>query len=421
MKRELQLFKNETIRIDENKATKRNESIIEEYHNQYAKINDENFLICNSNDYLNLKENKEMQESAKRALETYGIGTGSVRFISGSTKSHKELEKNIADFHDREDAITFSSAFAANTGTIQALVLGTSKESIVNKKGVLLISDSLNHRSIIDGIRLTGLEKNQKLILPHSDMVELEMMLEDSKGKYDRVIIISDGVFSMTGEHAKLDKIQALKNKYNDDYNNGILTIVDDSHGVAAYGEYGRGTEEICNIHADILIATFGKGFGCEGGYVVADKIIIDYLRESAATYIYSNALSPISTAAASTAIEILSSEKGRNILQKMKENIDFFKSEMKKTSLKLVCDSIHPVQAILIGDTKKTKLFVERLQEQNMLCTVISYPVVPKGKDEIRIQLNVAHTKENLRELVTALQRIDNELNEKNQPVGPL
>ncbi|MFN3301430.1 MAG: aminotransferase class I/II-fold pyridoxal phosphate-dependent enzyme [Patescibacteria group bacterium] len=393
------LLLNELKRIDEIKTSKRKEKVIDGFTDDPAPraiINGKPYRIFNSNDYLGLRFSKELKEGEKTASEKFGAGPGAVRFIAGTLRIHKELEEAIAKFHHREAAIIFSSAFAANIGVIHSLIKGQSKDSIVTED-VLVISDELNHRSIIEGIRVANLPKEQRQIFKHLDYDDLERILVENKGKYKRAIILTDGVFSMLGEYADLKKIHEKIEKYDPDYEQGIILLVDDSHGVAALGENGRGCEEICGQYSDLLVATFGKGFGADGGYVVGKKEIIDYLRESASTYIYSNPISPAVAGAALASVKLLESKKGKELIKKLNENIAFFKEKMKKAGFVFAVDSIHPIQPILIGDPIKTKELTDELFERGILVTNISYPVVPKGKDEIRVQISAVHTKEDL------------------------
>lgn len=283
------ILQKELDRIEAANTTKREEKIIEGFTKDpspRAIIDKKEYLVCNSNDYLGLRFNEALREGEKEASDTYGTGPGAVRFISGTLAVYKQLEEALASFHGREAGMIFSSAFATNLAVIFCLIKGQSKDSVVRGE-TLVISDSLNHRSIIDGIRVAGLSKEQKAIYQHLDYNDLSRVLEENKGKFKRVLVITDGVFSMLGENADLQQLKKVTERFDREYEEGVLLIVDDSHGVGAFGETGRGDEEVSGAKADVLISTLGKAFGADGGYVVADKIIIDYLRESAATYIH--------------------------------------------------------------------------------------------------------------------------------------
>lgn len=402
-------FKNlrqEVDRVDQAKTSKRQEKLIESFTNHpspRAVINNKEYRIFNSNDYLGLRHNPLLKQAEHEASDKLGTGPGAVRFISGSFAVHRQLEKALAKFHGRDDVLVFSSAFAANLASISSLVKGQSKESLITDT-VLVISDALNHRSIIDGIRLAGLDKDQKAIFQHLDLDSLEAILKENLNKFDRVVIITDGVFSMLGEYQNVKTLNALIKKYDTQFRNGILLIVDDCHGTAACGATGRGVEEIFASRADVLVGTLGKGFGADGGYVAADQVVIDYLRESAATYIYSNSISPGTAAAALAAVELVSSNTGLQLLEKLQTNITHFQKELKNTALQLASPSAHPIQPILIGDPAKTKALTAKLFETGFLVTSINYPVVPKGRDEIRVQISAAHTHLDISEFVTAL-----------------
>ncbi len=394
-----QILKAEAERVDDAKVAKRHELIIEGFSEDPAPraiINGKPYRVFNSNDYLGLRHSDELKKAEEVASHIYGSGPGAVRFISGSLKVHRELEKEIAKFHGREDAMVFSSAFATNMAVLFSLIKGQSKDSLVDGD-VLVVSDELNHRSIIDGIRVANLPKEQRVIFKHLDDQDLDSVLASHQGKYSRVIVVTDGVFSMLGEYQDLKKIRKVVDKYDEQYPRGVLLVVDDAHGVAAFGETGRGTEEVSGGKADVLIGTFGKGFGADGGYVVADQVVIDYLRESAATYIYSNSISPATAGAALRSVEIVGSDKGRELLANLRKNTEYFKKKMLAKGFKFAADSIHPIQAILIADPVKTMAFKEEKFEQGILVTNINYPVVAKGKDEIRVQISAAHTMEDL------------------------
>lgn len=399
------LLKEELERIDSVKITKRNEIVFEgfeksEEFSPKGLIKGKSYAIFNSNDYLGLRFNEKIQQAEEISSKRSGSGPGAVRFISGTHQVHKELEKELAKFHNREDAMVCSSAFSSNQGVIFPLITGQSKDSVVHNN-VLVISDELNHRSIIDAIRLAKLPKEQKAIFKHLDIDDLSNVLEKNKGKFKRVVVVTDGIFSMLGEYQDLKKMNELVSKFQDDFEEGIITIVDDSHGVASFGKTGKGCEEFCDSPCDLLVGTMGKGFGVDGGYVVGDKIILDYLRESAATYIYSNPISPGTAGAALQSLKIVNSEEGRQLLTTLNENISYFKDAITKAGFTFAADSPHAIQPILIGDPVKTRGLVDELFNKGVLVTNISYPIVPKGKDEIRVQISAAHTKKDLDEFI--------------------
>ncbi len=397
----------EVARIDAAAVSKRHEHLIEGFTkeaNPKAIIDGREISIFNSNDYLGLRHHPVLKAAEHKAGSELGTGPGAVRFISGSFAVHRELERKLAQFHGREDGMVFSSAFAANLAVIFSLIKGQSKDSLVSSD-TLVISDELNHRSIIDGVRLGNLSSEAKLIFKHLQADSLEEMLLANKGKFKRVVVITDGVFSMLGEYQDLAKLRQVIDRHDGAYEEGILLIVDDCHGVAACGATGRGTEEITGGRADVLIGTLGKGFGADGGYVVADQVVIDYLRESAATYIYSNSISPGTAAAASAALDVLESAEGAKLLATLRSNVELLKEKLQAAGFAFAAPSTHPIQAVLIGDTAKTRDLTKAMYERGFLITNINYPVVPKGRDEIRVQLSATQTKEDVEAFVKAMQ----------------
>lgn len=407
------ILKKEIERIDSLKVAKRHEKIIESFTEDScpkAVIGEKEYILFNSNDYLGLRFHKNLKSAEAKASNFFGVGSGGVRFISGTLAVHKELEKGIAKFHEREDAIILSSAFATNFGVIHALIKGQSADSLVSEN-VLVISDELNHRSIIDGIRVANLAKEQRKIFKHLDYEDLGKILDENKGKFLRAIILTDGIFSMLGEAQNIKKIREKANEYQSFYPEGIILIMDDAHGVGCFGETGRGCEEDSKERVDLLIGTFGKAFGAEGGYVVGEKIFIDYLRESVASYIYSNPLSPGSAAAAIESIKILGNSEGRRLLANLQENIKFFKSKMQEAGFTFAADSYHPIQPILIGSAEKAKQLVNEMYNQGIVMTSINYPVVPRGFDEIRVQLCALHSKEDILNFVNKCTKCAREL----------
>ena len=401
----LTVLKSEIERIDKVKTSKRFEKIIDGFTKEKspkAIINKKKYQVFNSNDYLGLRHHPLLKKAEQKASEIYGTGPGAVRFISGSLKIHRDIEKALAKFHKKDDAMVFSSSFATNLAVLYCLISGQNKDSLVDAN-VIVISDALNHRSIIDGIRIANLPKEQRTIFRHMDTGHLSQVLEANKNKYKRALVVTDGVFSMLGEYQKLKEIRNIIDRYDGQYENGVLLVVDDAHGVGIAGKTGRGIEEVEGVKADVLIGTFGKAFGADGGYVVASQTIIDYLRESAATYIYSNSIPPGTAGAVLKSIELLDKTVGKKLLKNSKENVAYFKKQMKKVGYQFATDSSHPIQPVLIGDPIKTSDLVGKLFKKNIIVTNISFPVVPKGRDEIRVQISAVHTKKDIDQLVKA------------------
>lgn len=403
-----QTLEQELQRIDANKTTKRKERIIEGFTadpSPRALIHQTPYLIFNSNDYLGLRHHLEVKQAEHAASKQFGAGPGAVRFISGSLKIHRDLERRIAAFHSRDDAMIISSAFAANLAVMFCLSQGLTKDSLVSSD-VLIISDALNHRSIIDGVRLTGLPKEQRVVFEHMNPNHLDQVLTQHHGAYDRVIVVTDGVFSMLGEYQQLKQLNKVIKQHDQYFPQGIILVVDDCHGVGIAGNTGRGVEEIEEVQADVLVGTFGKALGADGGYIVANQTIIDYLRESAAPYIYSNSISPATAGAALQAVSLVDSKYGNSLLQISRRQTEYFKTQMIHQGFTFAAESTHPIQPVLIGDTAQTKQYVELLYTEGILVTNISYPVVPKGRDEIRVQISANHTNEDIDILVQAFKK---------------
>lgn len=395
----------ELDRIDQAGTSKRQETIIDRFTDDPAPqaiIEGKPRRIFNSNDYLGLRFHPKLKVAEHQASDQYGTGPGAVRFISGSLKVHRQLEQALAKFHGRDDAIVFSSAFATNMAVLFCLLKGQSKDSVISSEA-LVVSDELNHRSIIDGIRVANLNSAQKAIFKHLDAEDLRQVLTANLGKHHRVIVVTDGVFSMLGESQDLKALRQVVDEFDDQFPEGVWLVVDDAHGVGAFGATGRGTEEVSQVQADILIGTLGKAFGTDGGYVTARQPVIDYLREAAATYIYSNSISPGTAGAALAAVQLVDSPAGQKLLAQLNQNIRHFKQLMYSAGFTFAVDSNHPIQPWFIGDTQKTKTLKKDLFDQGILVTNINYPVVPKGKDELRVQISAAHTAQDLEAFLAA------------------
>ncbi len=354
---------------------------------------DKEFLRMNSNSYLGISLRKEAIEVEEEAVRKFGVGPGAVRFISGTYKPHVELEKNLAQFHGKEAGMIFSAAYATVLGTITPLI---SADTIV-------ISDELNHNSIINAIRLS--RPKDKKIYSHNNMNELESKIRECVGNCKRVMIVTDGIFSMRGDHAPLPEIADLAAKYDTEFEEGIFTVMDDSHGVGAVAETGRGTTELTNDNrVDILISTLGKALGVNGGYLVSDKIIIDYLRETAPSYIYSNPITVSEASAALKTLEILDSDTGRKILGYLHEIAAYFRKGLIDLGYETI-DGEHPIVPLIVRDTSKTIDLVRYLKDKGILTTGIYYPVVPRGDEEIRFQICADATKYDIDSVLNALR----------------
>jgi glycine C-acetyltransferase len=349
------------------------------------------FLRMNSNSYLGLARHPAVIKAEAQAVEQYGAGPGAVRFISGTYAPHVELERRLAAFHGREAALLFSAAYATMVGVLPQLI----------SEQTLVVSDALNHNCIINAIRLA--HPAGKAIYAHGDMHDLEKILSTNRDRYQRVCVVTDGVFSMRGDHAPLDELDACCARHQSDYPEGIVTLVDDSHGVGAFGSTGRGAEEITGGRADVLIATLGKAFGVNGGYVAASATIIAYLRETAPLYIYSNPITPAEAAAALAALDVLESEEGLRLLDRLRSFSAKLRSGLQQLGFETLSGE-HPIVPVFVRDTAKTAALVTHLFDHDILATGLNYPVVPQGDQKIRLQVSAEHTEKDLDYLLNVL-----------------
>jgi glycine C-acetyltransferase len=339
------------------------------------------FLRMNSNSYLGMALRSEVIEAEDRAAAAYGTGPGAVRFISGTWAPHVALERRLAAFHGRPDAMLFSSAYATVMGLIPPLV--TDRTAI--------ISDALNHNCIINAIALA--RPAEKHIYKHLDLDELSTRLDQAAGTCARAVVVTDGVFSMRGDHAPLDRIMTLTRAYDDKFAENVIVVADDSHGVGAFGATGRGTEEYTNsTPADLLVATLGKAFGVNGGYVVAEQTIIRYLRETSPFYIYSNPITSAEAAAAHKAVDVLDSPAGAAMLVHLRAMTARFRAGLIRIGFETLPGE-HPVVPLMLRDSARTSAMVAHLRRNGILATGLNYPVVPKGDEEIRFQISADHT----------------------------
>lgn len=339
------------------------------------------FIRMNSNSYLGMQFNEEVTAAEENAASSFGVGPGAVRFISGTYKPHRDLEKKLAEFHGREDAMIFSSAYSTVLGVLTPLI---TKQTIV-------ISDELNHNCIINAVRLS--RPQDKKIYKHLNMEELDKVIHECVGQAKRVVVVTDGIFSMRGDYAPLDKIMEITKKYNSEFPEDIIVVVDDSHGVGAFGETGRGTEQYTHAgKVDILIGTLGKAYGVNGGYITSSETVVTYLREKAPMYIYSNPITVSEAAAVIKVLEILDSDRGRQILEKLRKLTKKFEQGLVDLGFEIIA-SDHPIVPLLVRDTQKTSELVKYLVDNGVLGTGLNFPVVPKGDETIRFQINGDHT----------------------------
>lgn len=334
--------------------------------------------LC-ANNYLGLSDNPELIAAAKASYDRWGFGLSSVRFICGTQQIHKDLEKKLANFLGMDDAILYSSCFDANGGLFETL-LGPEDA---------IISDELNHASIIDGVRLC---KAKRYRYKNNNMEDLRVQLTDARASgCKKIIIATDGVFSMDGYIANLKAICDLADEFD------ALTMVDDSHAVGFMGEHGKGTPEFCGVmgRVDILTGTFGKALGgASGGYTAARQEIVTLLRQRSRPYLFSNTVAPAICAATIRTIEML--EESTALRDKVHENARYFRAEMEKLGFDLLPGE-HPIVPVMLYDPKVAQEFSRRMLEKGVYVVGFCYPVVPKGRDRIRTQISAGHTKEDL------------------------
>ena len=346
-----------------------------------------------ANNYLGLSNSPELIEAAKASYDKWGYGLSSVRFICGTQQIHKDLERKISGFCGMDDAILYSSCFDANGGLFETL-LGANDA---------VISDELNHASIIDGIRLC---KAKRYRYKNNDMADLRRCLEDArKSGCEKLLIATDGVFSMDGYIANLGGICDLAEEFD------ALVMVDDSHSVGFMGPHGRGTAEFCGCmgRVDIITGTFGKALGgASGGYTAARQPIVDLLRQRSRPYLFSNTLAPAICAASIRTIELL--EESTALRDKVHENARYFRWEIEKLGFDLLPGE-HPIVPVMLYDPRIAHEFARRMLQKGVYVVAFCYPVVPKGKDRIRTQISAGHTKEDLDFAVRCFAEVKQEM----------
>jgi len=373
------LYKNERIIVNPQGATIRVSS-------------GETVLNFCANNYLGLSSHPDIIQAAKDTLDTHGFGMSSVRFICGTQDIHKELERKISHFLKMEDTILYAAAFDANGGVFEPLF---SKEDAI-------ISDSLNHASIIDGVRLC---KAVRYRYSNNDMTDLESQLIKSQEQRNR-IIVTDGVFSMDGYIAQLDKICDLADKY------GALVMVDDCHATGFIGETGRGTHEYCNVigRVDIITSTLGKALGgAMGGFTSGKKEIIEMLRQKSRPYLFSNSLAPSIVGAANKVLDILI--HSTELRDKLAENTKFFRNKMQDLGFDIK-EGVHPIVPIMLYDAKIAQKMSEMLLEEGVYVVGFFYPVVPKNEARIRVQISANHEISDIEKAISAFKKVGTALN---------
>lgn len=391
MKKALQYYLNELQAIEQ-AGTKKSERIITTEQKAVIDTTMVNGVLnmC-ANNYLGLSNHPELIAAAKESYDKWGFGLSSVRFICGTQQIHKDLEHEIASFLQMDDAILYSSCFDANGGLFETIL--TDQDAI--------ISDELNHASIIDGVRLS---KAARYRYRNSDLEDLEEQLKKAKNARIR-LIVTDGVFSMDGYVAKLKEICDLADIYD------ALVMVDDSHATGFMGKSGIGSIEHCGVmgRVDIVTSTFGKALGgASGGFTAARQPIVDLLRQRSRPYLFSNTLAPAICAATLQTLKML--KTSTNLRDKVHENAAYFRGLMEKEGFDLLPGE-HPIIAVMLYDEHKALEFAEGILEKGVYVIAFSYPVVPKGKARIRVQISAAHTKENLDFAVQSFAQVKKEM----------
>ena len=357
------------------------------------------YLRMNSNSYLSLSHHPEVLEAADEASHAFGAGPGAVRFIDGTFAAHRDLEERVARFVGRPAARIFNSAYT----TVLGLAI------TISGPDTFWIGDELNHNCIIRAMRIANVPSAQRAIFKHNDVDDLERHLARVPESMRRVVVIYDGIFSMRGDNAPLDAIETAVRRHESRFRDGVVTVMDDSHGIAAYGPTGRGTEEHCRTRVDIFVGTFGKAFGVNGGFVAGSPELTEAIRQKADTYIYTNPLGAADAAAAIKAVDIADSAEGRERLAHLKARTAQFRTGLEQLGFESI-PGPHPVVPLVVRDTEKCRAMVRGLFEHGILAVGLTFPVVPRGDETIRFQINAAHTEADINEVLDALRQLKGE-----------
>jgi len=349
-------------------------------------------INMSSNNYLGLSTNKEMKKAAKKAIDDYGVGSGAVRTIIGNMDLHEKLEETLAEFKREEAVMVFQSGFNCNAGAIQA----------ITEKGDLIISDELNHASIIDGVRLSRADRG---IFKHSNMSDLKRVLEEKRDNYNNCLIITDGVFSMDGDLAKLPEIVEIAEEYN------CMTYVDDAHGSGVLGENGRGIVDHFDLHGriDFTIGTLSKAIGVIGGYVAGRQVMKDWLINRGRPILFSTSLPPAAVAAATKSVELLM--ESSEYTDRLWSNARFFKEKLSTLGFN-TGKSETPITPVIIGDEAKSLEFSKKLFENGVFVSPIIFPTVAKGTGRVRCMISAAHSEKNLEKAAKVFKKVGKEMN---------
>jgi len=369
-------------------GTFKREKIITSPQSVEINVSGKKMLNFCANNYLGLSNNQELVQAAKASLDNRGFGMSSVRFICGTQDLHKDLERKISSFHSTEDAILYTSCFDANGGFFEA---------VLNENDAI-ISDTLNHASIIDGIRLS---KSKRLRYKHLDMTDLEEKLKESQSARLKMIV-TDGVFSMDGDIAPLDKIVDLARKYE------ANIYVDESHASGFIGKTGRGTPELYGVQneIDVISSTLGKALGgASGGYTTGRKEVIELLRQKSRPYLFSNSIAPNIAAASIKVFDILTNSD--NLVEQLKTNTISFRTKMKNLGFTVLGHALCPIAPVYLKDERLASEFAEEMCNEGIYVVGFSYPVVPKGQARIRVQMSAAHTEDQILRAVSVFEKI--------------
>lgn len=378
-------------------GTYNNIRVVESQQGPYLTIHGKQYLNLSSNNYLGFASHPRLKKAAQEAIEKYGVGTASVRALIGTNQLHISLEKKLAQFKKADDAIVVTSGYLANMAAIQTLL---DKDDVV-------ISDELNHASIIDAVKLAGI--THKFIYKHSDMDDLKVQLEAASkiasephplGRNRRVLIVTDGVFSMDGDIAKLPEIVKLAEEY------GAMTMVDDAHGEGMLGTHGRGIVDHFNLHGrvDIEVGTLSKAFGVLGGFITGSQALIDWYHQKARQFLFSNALSIPDTAALIEAVTIL--EESDEAVKQLWKNADFLKNALVEAGFD-TGKTETPIIPVMIGDEARASEWAKKLFENGVIVSAIKFPMVAKGTARLRLQPSATHSQEDLEKGIALLKSV--------------
>ncbi len=383
--------------IDEDVASLKEQGLfinirtIESAQGPWLTVDGKRVLNFCSNNYLGLANDPRMKEAAKKAIDEFGVGPAAVRTIAGTLRLHLEFERRIAAFKGVEDALYLQSGFCANQAVIPPLV---GKDDVV-------FSDRLNHASIIDGCRLSSAKI---LVYEHCDAADAERVIRENLPNYRRGILITDGVFSMDGDIAPLDRLYEIAERY------GVMTMVDDAHGEGVVGKGGRGIVDHFRLHGrfDVEMGTLSKAFGVVGGVIAGKHKIVDYVRQKARPFLFSSAVTAADTAACLAAVDIL--ESSTELVDRLWENTRYFKGEMKRLGFDLG-NSTTPITPVMLAEAPLAKEFSKKLFENGIFAMALGFPTVPRGKARIRVMISASHSKQDLDQGLAAFAKVGKEL----------